>query len=63
MDNDLSSMFRKLYDGLFEQLKSNSIPQMITIIGTWQYRGAFIPDNEITMMSCVSELMADVEFK
>ena len=63
IDNDLSAMFRKLYDGLYEQLKPNSIPQMIVIIGNWQYRGAFMPDNEITMMSCISELMVEVEFK
>ena len=63
IDNDLSTMFRKLYDGLYEQLKPNSIPQMIVIIGNWQYRGAFMPDNEITMMSCISELMVEVEFK
>ena len=63
IDNDLSVMFRKLYDELFEQLKPNSVPQMIVSIGNWQYRGAFMPDNEITMMSCISELMVDVEFK
>jgi DNA polymerase III delta prime subunit len=63
IDNDLSAMFRKLYDGLYEQLKPNSIPQMIVIIGNWQYRGAFMPDNEITMMSCISELMVELEFK
>lgn len=63
IDNDLSAMFRKLYDGLYEQLKPNSIPSMIVIIGNWQYRGAFMPDNEITMMSCISELMCEVEFK
>jgi hypothetical protein len=56
-------MFRKLYESLYEQLKPNSVPQMIVIIGNWQYRGAFMPDNEITMMSCVSELMVEVEFK
>jgi DNA polymerase III delta prime subunit len=63
IDNDLSSMFRKLYEGLYDQLKPSSVPQMIVIIGNWQYRGAFMPDNEITVMSCISELMVEVEFK
>lgn len=63
IDNDLSAMFRKLYESMYEQLKPNSVPQMIVIIGNWQYRGAFMPDNEVTMMACISELMVEVEFK
>lgn len=63
LDNDVSAMLRKLYDGLYEVLKPSSVPQMIVCIGTWQYRGAFMADNEIIMMSCVSELMVEMEFK
>ena len=63
LDNDTSSMLRKLYDALYDQLKPSSVAQMIIIIGNWQYRGAFMPDNEITMMSCISELMVEVEFR
>lgn len=63
LDNDVSTMLRRLYDGLYEALKPQSVAQMIIIIGTWQYRGAFMADNEIIMMSCISELMFEVEFK
>lgn len=63
LDNDVSAMLRKLYDGLYDVLTPSSVPQMIVCIGTWQYRGAFMADNEIIMMSCVTELMVNVEFK
>lgn len=63
LDNDVASVFRRLYDGLYQSLKPSSVPQMIVTIGTWQYRSSFMPDNEISLMSCVSELMVDAEFK
>lgn len=63
LDNDITSMFRKLYDSLYDVLQPSSVPQMIVCIGNWQYRGAFMTDNEIIMMSCISELMVEMEFK
>lgn len=62
IDNDTSTLLRKLYDSLYDILKPSSVPQMIITIGTWQYRSAFSPDNEIVMMSCISELMVEMEF-
>lgn len=63
VDNDVTSMLRGVYDALYDKLTPGSVAQMIMTIGTWQYRGAFMADNEIIMMSCVSELMVEVEFK
>ena len=63
IDNDVASMLRKLYDSLYDSLKPSSVPQMIISIGTWQYRSAFMADNEIVMMCCITEIMSDAEFK
>ena len=63
LDQDPVVIFRKIYDNLFEQLKPNSVPEMIVIIGEWQYRSAFSADQEITLMSCITNLMTSVEFK
>ena len=63
LDQDPVVIFRKIYDSLFEQLKPNSVPEMILIIGEWQYRSAFSADQEITLMSCITNLMTSVEFK
>jgi DNA polymerase III delta prime subunit len=63
IDNDSTTLLRKLYEGLYEVLKPTSVPPMIISIGTWQYRSAFMPDNEIVLMSCITELMSEMEFK
>ena len=63
LDNDPAVIFRKIYDSLFEQLKPNSVPEMIVTIGEWQYRSAFSADQEITLMSCITILMSNLEFK
>lgn len=63
LDNDAGIMFRKLYDALYEQLKPNSVPQMVVTLGRYQYQAAFVADHEINFMACIAELMSDVEFK
>lgn len=63
LDNDPAVIFRKIYDNLFEQLKPNSVPEMIVTIGEWQYRSAFSADQEIALMSCITILMSNLEFK
>ncbi len=63
LDNDPAVIFRKIYDSLFDQLKPNSVPEMIVTIGEWQYRSAFSADQEIALMSCITILMSNLEFK
>jgi DNA polymerase III delta prime subunit len=63
MDNDPQHIFRKLYDGLYEYLKSGSIPTAILTIAEYQYKSAFVADQEINMVACVVELMMGCEFK
>jgi len=63
IDNDPITILRGLYDALYDKLTPSSVPQMIRTIGVWQYRSAFTPDQEITLMSCIVEIMMDVEFK
>jgi hypothetical protein len=63
MDNDPQHIFRKLYEGLYEYLKSGSIPTAILTIAEYQYKSAFVADQEINMVACVVELMMGCEFK
>ena len=46
-DNDPVRIFRKIYDGIHEHLKDTSIPQAILIIAEYQYKSAFVADQEI----------------
>ena len=63
LDNDPARLYRKIYDGLYEQLKPNSVPQLVLHLAKYQYQAAFVPDHEINMIACLTEIMCDCEFK
>jgi DNA polymerase III delta prime subunit len=63
LDNDPVKMYRKLYDSLYELLKPNSVPQMVLILAKYQYQAAFVADQEINTIACLTEIMVDAEFK
>ena len=63
LDNDPGRLYRKIYDGLYEQLKPNSVPQLVLHLAKYQYQAAFVPDHEINMIACLTEIMVDCEFK
>lgn len=63
LDNDPSRIFRKLYDSLYEQLKPNSVPQLVLILAKYQYQAAFVADHEINLIACLTEIMVECEFK
>jgi len=62
-DNDPVRIFRKIYDGIHEHLKDTSIPQAVLIIAEYQYKSAFVADQEINLVACLTEMMVDCEFK
>jgi DNA polymerase III delta prime subunit len=62
-DVDPASLYRKLYDNLYEVLKPQSIPQAVVIIADYQYKQAFVADQEINLVACLTELMVSLEFK
>jgi replication factor C small subunit len=61
-DNDPASVYRKIYDKLYEVLSKSSIPQAVLIIADYQYKSAFVADQEINLVACLIELMAECEF-
>ena len=63
IDNDPSTIFRKIYDGISTNLKDTSIPQAVLIIAEYQYKSAFVADQEINLVACLTEMMVDCEFK
>ena len=63
IDNDHVAMFRSLYDSMYDILTPASIPQAILTLADYQYKSAFVADQEINMMACITELMVNCEFK
>ena len=63
MDTDTARIFRKLYDSLSSHLKPQSVPQAVLIIADYQYKSAFVVDQEINLVACLTEIMVECEFK
>ena len=63
LDNDTSVLLRRVYDSLYESLVPGSIPAAVLVLAKYQYQGAFVADQEINMLACMTELMVECEFK
>ena len=62
IDIEPSAIFRALYDGMYTQVKPESIPQLVLILADYQYKDAFVADHELNVVACMTEVMASVEF-
>jgi DNA polymerase III delta prime subunit len=62
-DIDTTELFRKLYDTASEVMEPNSIPQLVIHLANYQYKAAFVADHEINLLACLTEILADCEFK
>jgi len=63
LDNDSSVLLRRLYDSLNESLVVSTIPAAVLIIAKYQYQIAFVADQEINLLACLTEIMVECEFK
>jgi DNA polymerase III delta prime subunit len=61
-DIDSGVLYRKLYDALYDILKPASVPQAVLILADYQYKAAFVADQEINTVACLTELMVNCEF-
>ena len=63
LDKEPSSLFTSIYELLYSTLESNSIPKAVLVIAGYQYKSAFVADQEINMVACLTEIMANCKFK
>ena len=63
LDNDPTTIYRKLYDSCNMNMKETSIPILVTTIADYQYKSAFVADQEINLVACLTALMIECEFK
>lgn len=62
-DVDAATLFRKFYDTASEFLKPSSVPQLVLIVADYQYKQAFVADQEINLVAFLTEVMVECEFK
>jgi len=63
LDNDTSVLLRRIYDSLYDSLEHRSIPAAVLILGKYQFQIAFVADQEINLLACLTEIMVECEFK
>ena len=63
LDNDASSLLRRVYDAAFDYLSPSSIPAAVLVIAKYQYQCAFVADQEINLLAALTEIMCECEFK
>ena len=63
LDIEPTAIFRKIYDNMIEYAKPASVPQVVLILADYQYKDAFVADHELNLVACMTELMANAEWK
>ena len=62
-DIDQSRIFRSIYDNLCVYLKPDSVPAAVVTLAKYQYQAAFVADQELNLVACLTELMVECEVK
>ena len=63
LDKEPSSLFTTIYELMYNSLQAQSLPQSILIIAGYQYKSDFVADQEINMVACLTEIIANCKFK
>ena len=63
LDNDPVLLYRKIYDACHGVLTSDSVPLAVITIADYSYKAAFVADQEINMVACLTDIMANCEFE
>jgi len=63
LDNDASSLLRRIYDTAYDCLTPATIPAAVLVIAKYQYQCAFVADQEINLLAALTEIMVECEFR
>jgi len=63
LDNDPSSLLRRIYDACYNCLLPASIPAAVLVVAKYQYQCAFVADQEINLLAALTEIMCECEFR
>ena len=63
LDSDPASIMRNLYDNLTGIMDGPSTAAAVLIIADYQYKSAFVADQEVNLLACLTQLMMECNFK
>jgi hypothetical protein len=52
-----------IYDNMVEYVQPQYIPQLVITLAEYQYKDAFVADHELNTVACLTEIMAQGQFK
>ncbi len=63
IDKDPNQLYRELYTNLSTTMDPKTQPIMIMILAKYMYQSAFVADQEINMIACLTEIMGECKFQ
>lgn len=63
IDAEPASIFRGIYDRMYDKVDPKSIPSLVLILADYQYKQAFVVDGEVNLVACMIEIMTNVQMK
>ena len=63
LDNEPVVLFRRIYDEANTIMEKSSVPQLVLTMADYQYKSAFVADQEVNMVACLTQLMAECEWR
>ena len=61
-DLTIDEIFAKLYDQIYDYVKPSSRGLLVVIMADYQYKAAFVVNQEINLAAALTQIMIDVEF-
>ena len=62
LDNDPHRIYRRIYDCLYDNVPKRAVPDCVLILADYSYKSAFVADQEINLLACLTTMMIDVDF-
>ena len=62
-DMDTAGLFDQLYKTPSDYLEAKTIPQLVVILADYQYKSAFVANQELNTMAAMTEIMTSCKFK
>ncbi|AFD02995.1 gp44 clamp loader subunit [Synechococcus phage metaG-MbCM1] len=62
LDSDPAAILRQIYDNLSSIMDGPSTAAAVLIIADYQYKSAFVADQEINLLACLTQLMMECNF-
>jgi DNA polymerase III delta prime subunit len=59
LDNESARIYKSIFDGLKDNLPAEEIPVAVILLAEYQYKSAFVVDQELNLLACCTELLVN----